>query len=314
MRLRVCLCVFKSPRRIWGEAGRRETGVGTSWEKGFYGVKGLGRPGQSWGKPRGGGEWADAAWERQRADPRWTAQGGGPSPWWRCAQPNCPPHIPQVPPAIPSPPACWVLTAAPSQTTPGTLTRTSPAPSPSCPRLCTPRTSTPTLWPVLWATCPQQGQGEALQLHPYWQQPGRAWAPSAPRAWQQPLAWHCRELGVQRLCSAGRTTVTRSWRSQTSVAAALTARATRASLCLPRPRRAKGGSAAEPVWGEGFCQGEDGGSHSCSSLCHGRVCPRCPARGQGPALDPFQDQAPGCPPSLTPGWGSHLPPLEGEGM
>lgn len=184
--------------------------------------------------------------------PRQTAQGGGTFP--RCAQSD-PPRVPQVPLAIPSPPACWVLTVAPSQTIPGTLTRISPAPSPSCRPLCTPRTSTLTLWQVPWATCPQQGPGEALQLHPSWLRQGRPWVLSAPQAWQQPLAWRCQEPGVRRPHWVGRTTATRSWKSRTSAAAALTARAMRASLCPPRPRQAKGGAAAEPVWGEGFHQG-----------------------------------------------------------
>lgn len=233
--------------------------------------------------------------------------GGSPRVEVCCAQPDAP-HAPQVPLAIPSPLACWVPTAAPSRSTPGILIRTSPAPSPSCPPLCTPPTSTPTLWPVPWATCPRQGRGpgEALQPHPYWPQQGRAWAPSAPRAWQQPLAWHCPELGDQRLRWAGRMTATRSWRSLTSAAAALTARATMASLCPPRPRRAKGGSAAEPVWGAGAA------ARAASAVASGLVCPH--RRRPGPALGPSQDQARGCPPpSLTPGWGGSPPSPEGEG-
>lgn len=178
----------------------------------------------------------------------------------------------QVPLAIPSPLACWVLTAEPSQSTPGTLTPTSPAPSPSCPLLSTPLTSTPTLWPAPSATCPQQGQGEAPQLCPYWLPQERAWALSAPRAWQQPPVWHCQGLGVQRLRWAGRRIATQSWRSRMSAAAALTARVTRASLCPPSPRRAKRGSAAEPVWGDGFCRGRDQGYRPCSLFLH-LLCP-----------------------------------------
>uniref|UniRef100_A0A452T625 ETS domain-containing protein n=1 Tax=Ursus maritimus TaxID=29073 RepID=A0A452T625_URSMA len=34
----------------------------------------------SWGKPRGGGEWADVAWERQRADPGGRRREGGSLP------------------------------------------------------------------------------------------------------------------------------------------------------------------------------------------------------------------------------------------
>ncbi|KAJ1073256.1 hypothetical protein K5549_015766, partial [Capra hircus] len=150
----------------------------------------------------------------------------------------------QVPLAIPSPLACWGTSAAPSLSTPGTSARTSLAPSLSCPHLSTHHTSTPTPWPVPWATCPQQGQGAAPLPRPCWPPLGRAWAWSAPRAWLWPSAWRCRGPGVQRPRWAGRRTATRSWRSPTSVAAALTVTATRASLCPPRPRRAKAGLAA----------------------------------------------------------------------
>ncbi|XP_054105558.1 ETS domain-containing transcription factor ERF-like isoform X1 [Callithrix jacchus] len=157
-----------------------------------------------------------------------------------------------VPPAIPSPLACWVLMAAPSLSTPGTLTHTLQAPSPSCLPLSTPHISIPTLWPVPWATCPQQGQREAPQPHPCWPRQGRAWALSAPQAWQRPPAWHCQGLGVQRLPLVERRTATQSWRSPTSAAAALTVRAMRAFQCPPRQRRAKGELAAELAGGDGF--------------------------------------------------------------
>lgn len=225
--------------------------------------------------------------------PRQAPDGGG------VAQPDPPPVPPQVPPATPSPLACWGLMAAPSQSTPGTLTHTSQAPSPSCPPLSTRRTSIPTLWPVPWATCPQQGQREVPQPSPYWLRQGKAWALSAPRAWQQPPAWHCQGLGVQRPRWVGRRTATRSWRSPTSVAAALTARVMRAPLSPPRPRWAKVGSAAELAWGDGFCRGGDQGGCLCS-LFHLLVCPLCPAQGQGPALSPSQGWAHHCPSPSSP--------------
>lgn len=198
------------------------------------------------GRSRVGGQWENRVEYGREVAPFTKAPAASPDSGAERpslnATPVPPPH--QVPPAIPSPPACWVPSAAPSQSTPGTLARTSPAPSPSCPRLSTPPTSTPTLWPVPWATCPQQGQGEAPALRPCWLPPRRAWAPSAPRAWQQPLAWHCRGLGAQRPRWGART-ATQSWRLPTSAAAALTARERRASPCPPRPKRAKGVSAAE---------------------------------------------------------------------
>ncbi|XP_076429882.1 ETS domain-containing transcription factor ERF-like isoform X2 [Peromyscus maniculatus bairdii] len=153
-----------------------------------------------------------------------------------------------VPPATPSLPACWVLTAAPSPSTPGTLTHTSRAPSPSCPPLSTHLTSTLTLW-VPWATCPLQGQGEVPWLHPCLPQRGRAWALSAPQGWQWPLVWPCPGLEVQRPPWVGRRTATPSWRSPTSAAAALTVKGMRGCLCPPRSSQAKGEMAAERVQG-----------------------------------------------------------------
>lgn len=168
------------------------------------------------------------------------------APKWLVSQPDLFPVPLQVPPATPSHPACWVLMAAPSLSTPGTLTHTSRAPSPSCPPLSTHLTSIPALW-VPWATSQLREQGEGPRLHPCLLQQGRAWAPSAPQGWQWPLAWHCRGLEVQRPHWLGRRTVTLSWRSRTSAAAALTARAMRVYQCPPKPSQAKGGAAAEQV-------------------------------------------------------------------
>lgn len=101
---------------------------------------------------------------------------------------------------------------------------------------------------------PTAGAGGSPTAAPILLPLGRAWAPNAPRAWQRLLAWRWRgALRAQRPRWVGRRTATQSWRSRTSVAAALTVRAMRASLRPPRPRRAKGGLAAEPASGDGFC-------------------------------------------------------------
>lgn len=235
-RLCVCTCACAHGRECEVRQGGGKLERGTGWEKSFQGRQ---RNGRQRGRWRGWGK---------------KPHEGGETPWGRTMGERHPPIPLQVPPAIPSPPACWVPSAAPSQNTPGTLARTSLAPSPSCPPRSTPPTSIPTLWPVPWATCQQQGQGEAPPQHPYWLPLGRAWAPNAPRAWQRLLAWRWRgALRAQRPRWVGRRTATQSWRSRTSVAAALTVRAMRASLRPPRPRRAKGGLAAEPASGDGFC-------------------------------------------------------------
>ncbi|XP_055473290.1 ETS domain-containing transcription factor ERF-like isoform X2 [Psammomys obesus] len=176
---------------------------------------------------------------RPCSPPRWTnCAWTAPSHFWVPVPP---------PPATPSPPACWVLMAAPSLSTPGTLTHTSRAPSPSCPPLSTHHTCTPAPWGP-WATCPlQEGPGEAPWLHPCWLQQGRAWALSARRGWQWPLAWPCRGLQAQRPHWVGRRTAIPSWRSLTSAAAVLTAKAMRLHQCPPRPSQAKGG--AEQAYG-----------------------------------------------------------------
>lgn len=181
VRVHVCLKVGGCEVRQGG--GKLERGTGQ--EKGFLGALNeweaggeveMGGSHVRVGRSRVGGQWENRVEYGREVAPFTKAPAASPDSGAERpslnATPVPPPH--QVPPAIPSPPACWVPSAAPSQSTPGTLARTSPAPSPSCPRLSTRPTSTPTLWPVPWATCPQQGQGEAPALRPCWLPPRRA--------------------------------------------------------------------------------------------------------------------------------------------
>lgn len=66
-----------------GREERRETREGTAWEKGFRGAKGMGRPGESWGQPQGGGRQMSRGREGENRvehcrQPR----------QWRCARPD----------------------------------------------------------------------------------------------------------------------------------------------------------------------------------------------------------------------------------